>query len=295
MQLTRTTHPPGGATALIATTGGPAIYRMGFMYVVTPVLLGTTLMLAVAVIVENIQRRYPVYWIKPARKLTPPQQIHHHHHHHYRADDSDKIFELPVEVLTKAEQDVTTKTNNAPQKHRHHKYRHESAEPHPAWVTEAERLAEVELVPIDQSHHVKAMETPAPVASLEPYSLAVDSRKEPSSVIGAPGQSMVGVPAPPSTVNRRPPSSRSSVSSRSRLSSESNQIKREERQVLSVADVTPGREFREWDRELASMGGQRGGKSPIYLGVVEGVQEDSRPGQIGDDVDMVQMGRQLSR
>jgi CBS-domain-containing membrane protein len=61
MQITKTLHPPGGATALIATTGGSDIFDLGYLYVVMPVLFGVLLMLAVALIVNNIQRRY-VSW-----------------------------------------------------------------------------------------------------------------------------------------------------------------------------------------------------------------------------------------
>lgn len=44
MALTHTTHPPGGATALIAVTGGERILHMGYSYVFVPVLLGALCM-----------------------------------------------------------------------------------------------------------------------------------------------------------------------------------------------------------------------------------------------------------
>ena len=53
MLLTHTTHPPGGATALIAVTGGKTIFDLGFLYVLTPVLIGVLIMLIVALIVNN--------------------------------------------------------------------------------------------------------------------------------------------------------------------------------------------------------------------------------------------------
>lgn len=66
MHLTRTLHPPGGATALIAVTGGPGVHQLGFTYVLTPVLAGTSVMLLVALVVNNLthnaRRNYPVYW-----------------------------------------------------------------------------------------------------------------------------------------------------------------------------------------------------------------------------------------
>ncbi len=65
--LTRTLHPPGGATALIAVIGGPSIHALGFMYLFAPVLVGALIMLVVALIVNNFSnnpvRRYPRYWI----------------------------------------------------------------------------------------------------------------------------------------------------------------------------------------------------------------------------------------
>ncbi len=44
MTLTHTTHPPGGATALIAVTGGERILHMGYSYVFVPVLVGALCM-----------------------------------------------------------------------------------------------------------------------------------------------------------------------------------------------------------------------------------------------------------
>ena len=40
MQVTKTLHPPGGATALIAVTGSAQIKALGYMYVLMPVLTG---------------------------------------------------------------------------------------------------------------------------------------------------------------------------------------------------------------------------------------------------------------
>ena len=64
MHLTKTVHPPGGATALIAVIGGDSIHRLGFLYVVVPVGLGAVIMLLIALLVNNIpeNRRYPEFW-----------------------------------------------------------------------------------------------------------------------------------------------------------------------------------------------------------------------------------------
>lgn len=64
MLLTKTLHPPGGATALIAVIGGEKIHNLGFLYAFIPVGLGVFVLLIVALIVNNIpkSRRYPEYW-----------------------------------------------------------------------------------------------------------------------------------------------------------------------------------------------------------------------------------------
>jgi CBS domain-containing membrane protein len=61
MQITKTLHPPGGATALIAVTASPEIKAMGYGYVFTPVLTGALILLAAALIFNNLtkNRQYP--------------------------------------------------------------------------------------------------------------------------------------------------------------------------------------------------------------------------------------------
>jgi CBS domain-containing membrane protein len=61
MQITKTLHPPGGATALIAVTGSAEIKNLGYWYVVTPVLAGALILLAVAIVFNNVtaKRHYP--------------------------------------------------------------------------------------------------------------------------------------------------------------------------------------------------------------------------------------------
>jgi CBS-domain-containing membrane protein len=65
MHLTRTLHPPGGATALIAVIGGDSVHGLGYLYALVPVGLGAVMLLAVAVLVNNIpkNRRYPEFWL----------------------------------------------------------------------------------------------------------------------------------------------------------------------------------------------------------------------------------------
>lgn len=64
MHLSKTLHPPGGATALIAVIGGPAIHQLGYLYALLPVAVGALAMLAVALVINNLApaRRYPEFW-----------------------------------------------------------------------------------------------------------------------------------------------------------------------------------------------------------------------------------------
>ena len=61
MQITKTLHPPGGATALIAVIGSEKIKHLGYWYVLSPVLSGCLIMLAVALVFNNMtsHRSYP--------------------------------------------------------------------------------------------------------------------------------------------------------------------------------------------------------------------------------------------
>jgi len=64
MHATKTLHPPGGATALIAVIGSEKIHGLGYLYAIVPVGIGAVIMLVVALLVNNITktRRYPEFW-----------------------------------------------------------------------------------------------------------------------------------------------------------------------------------------------------------------------------------------
>ena len=61
MQITKTLHPPGGATALIAIIGTEKIKALGYFYIISPVLSGSLILLIIALIFNNItkHRKYP--------------------------------------------------------------------------------------------------------------------------------------------------------------------------------------------------------------------------------------------
>lgn len=72
MQATGTTHPPAGATALLPATDD-TVARLSWYYLPV-VLLSSAIMLPVALIVNNLQRRYPLFWVMPPR--GPTQHAH---------------------------------------------------------------------------------------------------------------------------------------------------------------------------------------------------------------------------
>ena len=65
MQATKTLHPPGGATALIAVIGSSKIHDLGYLYALIPALSGALVMLIVALVVNNLAhtRSYPRHWL----------------------------------------------------------------------------------------------------------------------------------------------------------------------------------------------------------------------------------------
>jgi len=64
MLATKTLHPPGGATALIAVIGGAKVHNLGFLYAFIPAGSGAMVLLIVALLVNNLSknRKYPEYW-----------------------------------------------------------------------------------------------------------------------------------------------------------------------------------------------------------------------------------------
>lgn len=63
MMVTRTIHPPGGATALIGVIGSDYIHSLGWAYVF-PVLMGAVILLLAALLSNNLYRygSYPQRW-----------------------------------------------------------------------------------------------------------------------------------------------------------------------------------------------------------------------------------------
>ncbi|KAK2000905.1 HPP family protein [Colletotrichum falcatum] len=63
MALTKTVHPPAGATALLAVVDN-GVVRLGWI-LVPIVALGSVVMLFIALFINNVQRCFPQYWWSP--------------------------------------------------------------------------------------------------------------------------------------------------------------------------------------------------------------------------------------
>ncbi|WP_343618579.1 HPP family protein [Flavobacterium sp.] len=74
MQITKTLHPPGGATALIAVTGSAQIKALGYMYVISPVLIGVLILFLTTLIFNNMT----------SSRSYPSHSTYHKHYHKIR-------------------------------------------------------------------------------------------------------------------------------------------------------------------------------------------------------------------
>ncbi|KAK2052467.1 HPP family protein [Colletotrichum caudatum] len=63
MALTKTVHPPAGATALLAVVDDGVVH-LGWL-LVPIVTLGSVIMLVIALVINNVQRCFPQYWWSP--------------------------------------------------------------------------------------------------------------------------------------------------------------------------------------------------------------------------------------
>ncbi|KAK0391476.1 hypothetical protein NLU13_0977 [Sarocladium strictum] len=74
MALTKTVHPPAGATALLAVIDDSLVHLGWFL--VPVMLLGCALMLVVALLINNIERTFPIYWWTPmSLKKAKPDAV----------------------------------------------------------------------------------------------------------------------------------------------------------------------------------------------------------------------------
>lgn len=78
MYSLRCLHPPGGATALGAVLGGESVLALGYVYVLSPILLNSLVILVVAVVFNYpfAWRRYPQCWHRREEPADEPDEKH---------------------------------------------------------------------------------------------------------------------------------------------------------------------------------------------------------------------------
>lgn len=77
MHLTKTTHPPAGATALLPCID-QHIWALRW-YFLPVLLLSSSIVLVTALMVNNIQRQYPKFWVAPIPPPPAPKDDQHRH------------------------------------------------------------------------------------------------------------------------------------------------------------------------------------------------------------------------
>lgn len=100
MYYLKCVHPPGGATALAAVIGGPAVEKLGYLFVVTPVLLNVLLIFTVAFSFNYFfkWRRYPAA-LAAAHIGKPPSSMLSHEGIEYALKQMDSFVDASEEDL----------------------------------------------------------------------------------------------------------------------------------------------------------------------------------------------------
>lgn len=81
MYYARCIHPPGGATALTAVIAGQQIEQLGYVFVFTPVLVNTFIILLVAIVFNSCfsWRRYPAHFGRLKQSYIAPPSGNREH------------------------------------------------------------------------------------------------------------------------------------------------------------------------------------------------------------------------
>ncbi|HFQ13612.1 MAG TPA: HPP family protein [Gammaproteobacteria bacterium] len=105
MHVCRCIHPPGGATALAAVIGGPAIHAAGYGYVFLPIMLNATIIFTVAFVFNNLfpWRRYPVSMMRfserPQAQPAALEQLLDRQHIQQALADMDLVVDMTSEDI----------------------------------------------------------------------------------------------------------------------------------------------------------------------------------------------------
>lgn len=78
MHYLRCVHPPGGATALTAVIGGADVHALGYLFLVTPILVNVLAILAAAIAFNSVfsWRRYPAHLARrrKSKRVRPSER-----------------------------------------------------------------------------------------------------------------------------------------------------------------------------------------------------------------------------
>jgi CBS domain-containing membrane protein len=109
MSLTRSLHPPGGATALTAVIGGAAVARSGFWFPLVPIAINSLILVALGMLFHRLAgRQYPhrqtVAAVNPHKTADPPPALRVG----FNAEDIDAAIATLNETLDVSRADIDT-------------------------------------------------------------------------------------------------------------------------------------------------------------------------------------------
>ena len=105
MAATRSLHPPGGSTALLAVLGGPAVSSTGYAYALAPVGLNALLLVLLGTLYHRLWTRHPYPHAVLSASPEPPES---EKGLGIRSEDIDAAVVRLGETLDIAREDVET-------------------------------------------------------------------------------------------------------------------------------------------------------------------------------------------
>jgi CBS domain-containing membrane protein len=106
MSLLRCVHPPSGAVALTAVLGGPHISALGYRFILCPTTINTLLLVAAAVLFNNLTKRsYPHHAHQPAHPHPPLSPLR------LRPEDFDAVLADYGDTIDISRDDLETLVN----------------------------------------------------------------------------------------------------------------------------------------------------------------------------------------
>lgn len=107
MHVLNCIHPPGGATALAAVIGGPAIHDLGYWYLLSPIYINVLVIFIIAVIFNNVfdWRRYPACMMRFVERDSSKRDDEHspvkEKHIEQAIRDMDLVIDVTAEDLNR--------------------------------------------------------------------------------------------------------------------------------------------------------------------------------------------------